>query len=495
MSVQRTYNSQDTYVGPLGEGWSLNYDMRLTSLATKVVEMKVEDGRRDRYISSDGEEFVPPPGVNATFVRNDDSYTLTREDQTKYNFDDDGYLTSIVTSNDLTTTLTYSGTLLTNVTEPAGRTITFTWSVSNTRIAGVEDPLGRTVVYAYTDGELTSVADLRGNVSTYAYTGTNGLLSSLIEPGRSTPTFLNEYDAQGRVTSQWLGGEDAPMVFSYDPDNRRTTVTDARGKEQVHTYSIQLPLTDREDSYGNSLHMTYNANNDLTSVSDELGRKTGYFYDTRGNVTSIVDALDNEQTMVYDDRNNLTAVTDARGVPTTYEYDEYDNLTAIIQTVGVEPITTTFTYYEDGALAGLLQSRTDPLGHTTSHRYDSYGNMTVITDALGTVTTYGYDLAGRRTFETVTKDSQPHTIYYTYDDADNLTTITQTVDSEVVTTSYEYDETGNRFSMTDANGVVTKYEYDGLKRLVKMVQNYREGLPKDAQTNVETTYELSLIHI
>jgi RHS repeat-associated protein/uncharacterized repeat protein (TIGR01451 family) len=490
LSVQRTYNAQDSYEGPLGEGWSLNYDMRLTSTVTKVVEMKVEDGRRDRYISSDGETFVPPPGVNATFVRNgDDTYTLTRENQTKYNFDEDGYLTSIVTSNELTTTLTYSGTYLTNVTEPAGRTITFTWNITDSRITGIEDPLGRTVVYTYTSGDLTSVADLRGHVGTYAYTGTNGLLSSHTEAGASTPRFVNWYNDDGQVTGQLLAGSTVSMTFAYDPDDRETTVTDARGKEQVHTYSIQLPLTDREDSYGNDLHLTYDAHNNVTSVTDERDNKTEYTYDTNGNVTSIVDALGNEQIMTYDDHNNLESLTNARDVTTEYEYDEHDNLATITQALDGSPITTTFTYYDEGALAGLLQSRTDPLGHTTSYGYDAYGNMNVITDALGNVTTYTYDLAGRRTTETITKDGQPHTIYYTYDDADNLTTITQTVDSEVVTTSYEYDETGNRVSMTDANEVVTRYEYDGLNRLVKMTQNYQQGAPPDSETNVETTYE------
>jgi YD repeat-containing protein len=490
LSVQRTYNSQDSYVGPLGEGWSLNYDMRLTSMVTKIVEMKVEDGRRDRYISSDGETFIPPPGVNATLVRNDDdSYTLTREDQTRYNFDEDGYLTSIVTSNELTTTLTYIGTRLTGVTEPAGRAITFTWNVSNTLITGIEDPLGRTVVYTYTSGDLTSVTDLRGNVGTYAYTGTNGLLSSHTEAGKSTPSFVNWYNDDGQVTGQLLAGSTASMTFEYDPDDRETTVTDARGKEQVHTYSIQLPLTDREDSYGNELHLTYDAHNNVTSVTDEKDNQTEYGYDPNGNVSSIVDALDHEQTMTYDDHNNLESLTDARDVTTEYQYDDHDNLTAITQYLDSNPITTTFTYYDEGALAGLLHSRTDPLGHTTSYGYDDYGNMTVITDALGNLTTYTYDLAGRRTSEIVSRDGLPHTIYYTYDDADNLTTITQTVDSQVVTTSYEYDETGNRVSMTDANGVVTRYEYDGLNRLVKTIQNYQYGGSQDSETNVETTYE------
>jgi RHS repeat-associated protein/uncharacterized repeat protein (TIGR01451 family) len=489
LSVQRTYNSQDSYEGPLGEGWSLNYDMRLTSMATKVVKMKVEDGRRDRYISADGEEFVPPPGVNAEFVRNDDdSYTLTREDQTKYNFDEDGYLTSIVTSNGLTTTLAYSGTRLTNVTEPAGRAITFTWNITDNRITGFEDPLGRTVVYTYTSGDLTSVADLKGNVGTYAYTGTNGLLSSYTEAGQSTPRFVNWYNGDGQVTGQLLAGSTVSMTFEYDPDDRETTITDARGKEQVHTYSIQLPVTGREDSYGKDLHLTYDAHNNLTSVTDERDNRTEYTYDIDGNVTSIVDALGNEQTVEYDG-HDLVSLTDARDVTTYYDYDEFHNLTHITQTLEGSPITTTFTYYDEGALAGLLQSRADPLGHTTSYGYDAYGNMTVITDALGNLTTYGYDLAGRRTTETVTKDGRPHTIYYTYDDADNLTTITQTVDSEVVTTSYEYDETGNRISMTDANGVVTRYDYDGLNRLVKMTQNYKAGVGKDSETNVETIYE------
>jgi RHS repeat-associated protein len=490
LSVRRVYNSLDTYVGPLGKGWSLSYDMRLTSMATNVVEMKVEDGRRDRYISSNAEDFIPPPGVNATFVRNGDgSYTLTREDQTRYNFNDSGYLTSIVTSNELTTTLGYDGSLLTNATEPAGRTITLTWGVANTRITGIEDPVGRTVVYTYTNGDLTAVADLRNNVATYAYTGTNGCLSSFVEPGHPTPSFVNTYNGNRQVTSQLLPGSAQAMTFSYTSNSRQTTVTDPRGHSQVHTYSLQLPLTDRKDSYNNTLHLTYDARNNVTSVTDERGKKTTYTYDTNGNVTSIVDALGYKQTMTYDAHNNLTAMTDARGVLTTYQYDDYDNLAAIMQTVGGNPITTTFTYYTGGARAGLLHTRTDARGNTTSYDYDSYGNTSVITDTLGNATTYTYDLAGRRTTETVTKDGQPHTTHYSYDDADDLLSVTQTVGGLVVTTSYAYDERRNRVSMTDANGVVTRYEYDGLNRLVNMTQNYREGEPADEHTNVQTTYE------
>ena len=228
--VQRTYNSQDSYEGPLGTGWSLSYDMRLVVTDTDVVEMKVEDGRRDRYISGDGEDFFSPPGVNATFVRNtDETYTLTRQDQMRHNFSEEGLLTAIVTSNELTTTLAYDGNRLTNVTDPTGRTVTFTWNVTNTRITGVEDPVARTIDYGYQDGDLTSVTDLRGYAATYAYTGTNGELSSFTDPGQSTPRVVNEYDAQGRVTSQWQAGSTQPMTFSYDPDNTQTTVTDAGG--------------------------------------------------------------------------------------------------------------------------------------------------------------------------------------------------------------------------------------------------------------------------
>jgi RHS repeat-associated protein/uncharacterized repeat protein (TIGR01451 family) len=488
--VQRTYNSLDSYEGPLGTGWSLNYDMRLTVTETNVVEMKVEDGRRDRYISGDAESFMAPPGTNATLVRNGDgSYTLTRQDQTDYNFSEGGLLTSIVTSNELTTTLSYDGHRLIGVTDATGRTITFTWNVSNTRITGAEDPLGRTVGYGYDGGNLVTVTGLRGYTATLAYTGTNGLLSSLIEPGQSSPSFVNEYDAEGRVTSQWLGGSSQAMTFSYDPDNRQTTVADARGHSQVHTYSLQLPLTGREDSYGNTLHLTHNANNDVTKVTDERGYETHYSYDIKGNVTSIVDALDNEQSMTYEEHNNLESLTDARDVTTSYQYDEQNNLTAIVQTLSGNPVTTTFTYYTDTVRAGLLKSRTDPRGNTTLYDYDSYGNMTVITDALGIATTYTYDLGGRRTTETLLKDGQPHTIHYSYDVADNLTLITQTVNSEVVSTAYAYDEVGNRFSVTDANGIVTRYEYDDLNRLVKMTQNYQEGQPQTNEVNVETAYE------
>ncbi|HIE37489.1 MAG TPA: RHS repeat protein, partial [Anaerolineae bacterium] len=42
--------------------------------------------------------------------------------------------------------------------------------------------------------------------------------------------------------------------------------------------------------------------------------------------------------------------------------------------------------------------------------------------------------------------------------------------------------------MTDADGIVTRYEYDGLGRLTAVIENYRPGEPSDHQTNVRTEY-------
>jgi YD repeat-containing protein len=47
---------------------------------------------------------------------------------------------------------------------------------------------------------------------------------------------------------------------------------------------------------------------------------------------------------------------------------------------------------------------------------------------------------------------------------------------------------GNRRTQTDAEGQVTRYQYDSLNRLTAVTANYVDGGPSDAETNVTTSY-------
>ncbi|MHC4150404.1 MAG: RHS repeat-associated core domain-containing protein, partial [Planctomycetota bacterium] len=96
----------------------------------------------------------------------------------------------------------------------------------------------------------------------------------------------------------------------------------------------------------------------------------------------------------------------------------------------------------------------------TTYTYDPLNRLITKTDALGCVTTYGYDSAGNMTS---IKDANDHTRTYTYDELNRVTKITSHMGYE---TKYRYDGVGNIVEKTDPNDDTTSYQYDGLERRV-----------------------------
>ncbi len=123
---------------------------------------------------------------------------------------------------------------------------------------------------------------------------------------------------------------------------------------------------------------------------------------------------------------------------------------------------------------------TDALGHVTAYSYDVNQNRTGMTDANGHVTTYAYDAAGRLIQMT---DPLSHTTGYKYNAAGNVISATDANGSTNgfaydalhrltaisyaggASVGYTYDANGNRNAMTDDRGTTT-YTYDALDRLV-----------------------------
>src|SRR5207244_1425204 len=105
----------------------------------------------------------------------DGTYEYRKANGDVIKFDSTGKLTSMVDRNGNTTVLTYTGALLTRITDPVGRSITLDYNSAN-RVIRATDSIGHSWQYSYVDANgnatprVTSVTDPLGKTINYTYT-------------------------------------------------------------------------------------------------------------------------------------------------------------------------------------------------------------------------------------------------------------------------------------------------------------------------------------
>jgi RHS repeat-associated protein len=449
LTFERSYNSLDLASGPLGRGWTHNYNMRLYEYYGDMVLAAPRGSRLFFDIEPDG-AFTPTPGVRASLVRNpDNSYTLTRGDQLIYDFDANGRLTQIVDPNGNATVMGYTGDLLTQVSAPDGRALSLAYDAQN-RLIQITDPAGRIYAYAYTDGRLTSVINPQGHPTTYTY-DMDSYLTGITDALGHTVTNVYE-PIYNRVVSQTdpLGHTTA---FSFTLETNQTIVTDPNGHDTTYSYD-HTGLRSITDDLGNVTYLENDENFNLTAVTDPRGNTTRYEWNACGcGPTRITDALGGETLYSYTPHGNPSSIQDARGAITAFTYDTNGNLLTVVNPLGQTAAAFTYDAY------GQVQTTTDAKGSATQYSYDAYGNVAVITDALGNATHFGYDPLGRMISVT---DALGRAKTFTYNDANHTVRVGAPLDYSL---TYTYDAVGNLSSLTDAYGRLTSYEYDANNRL------------------------------
>jgi RHS repeat-associated protein len=477
----RSYNSLDTTQGPMGPGWTFSYNLFL-SISGNDATLHTEDGQQVHFANQGG-TYLPDRGVRDSLVANGDgTYTLTRLDQTKYQFNSSGKVTSTKNLNNQGPTFSYSGGNLTQITDSVGRVITLGYTSG--LLTSLSLPDGRTVGYSYTSGRLTGVTDIRGNPITYAYDGSGRLNKITDQNGRAAEQVT--YGSDGRV-SQLTDGRSHAASFSWDPGAQIATVTDERSNQWTQQYTGGLLVSSNDPITGETKVMDYDHALNTTQVTDE-GNDSGqgtvtYKYDSRGNLIEEDDPASfgyGPKIWTYNALNEPTSFTDGRSPARTtrYEYDVNGNLTCTLYANAPSGVTTcaaapqsakaTFTY--DPAGTGLLFGRTDQNGNAWSYGYDSKGNQTSVTGpptpaaSLGSQTTMTYDAGGRLSTRVDPRGNVSggnpslYTWTYGYNNANQPTSVTDPLNHVM---SYAYDGVGNLTTVTDANQHITRYEYDG----------------------------------
>ena len=287
LSFQRTYSSAAAASdGPLGFGWTDNYNMHLSLDSSGNATVVQENGSSVPFLAAGG-SFLAPPRVLASLQLNSDgTYTFVRHrTQVQYVFSAAGQLLKQTDRNGYVTTLAYSGGNLASVTDQSGRTLTFAYSGS--RIAGVTDPAGHATSFSYdASGNLVSSTDPLGRSWTFTYDAAH-LMVSMTDPRGGAVT--NTYDGSGHVTKQVdPAGRATSWSYSGDPVSAAgstTTMTDPRGSVTQYGYS-NLELASVSRGFGTPAQATTQYQYDpatlgRTVITDPNGGATTNTFDSQ----------------------------------------------------------------------------------------------------------------------------------------------------------------------------------------------------------------------
>ena len=501
------YNSRDnSYDGPLGVGWTHNFNVRLSldnSSGTAVVTIKWGDGHKEYF--QRGDSSYVPVRCYTDVVLSDLStggYQAAFPDGTRYTFGQDGNLSEIKDLNGNTVTLSYTDATypdyVTGVVDTAGRVIEL--SYTGGVITGITGPL-TSVGFTYgSSGDLTGITDGRGNTRTFKYDAGHRLLQCLDPAGHTLVT--NTYDDSGRVVSQENGlGEKTTYGYTTTTTGTTTVITPPSGNAVTHAFDRNYNLVSTVDGEGANAQFAYNGLGKCIEATDKKGNTIVKSYDGNGNPITLTDRLGRSSVAEYNDLNRAVSIEDPLGKVSTATYDAKGNMITLADPLGS---TTAFTVNS----AGLPTSMTSPSGLEVSTTYNTLGLPTKVADSLGYATTFDYDQAGRMTgiSGTVSGQTLKTTITYdangnpagvedpmgflakfTYDVRNNLTQrqvvplnavfryeydllnrVTKMVDPLKGETTYEYDSDGNVTSVTDPDGVTTSFSYDKSNRLVQV---------------------------
>jgi RHS repeat-associated protein len=517
LGFTRYYNSlgnlsnPGTFATSLGTNWRSNFDRYLNILSPSSVQAERPDGQVLKFTLT-GSTWTPDTDVNFTLTNAGSTWTLTGPDDTVESYTasgSKGTLNSIQARNGYTQLLSYSGGLLSSVTDTYNRALNFTYTGGLLQTLSTPDNLTFTYGFtpvgaghvlssvAYSTTPATSITYQYGNASfPFALTGI------LDENNQQFSSWT--YDTQGRGhTSQRGGSLGADLTTVTFNSNGTTTVTNAFGVSDTYTFSAlqgvpkmtQISRAATSTTAAASRFFGYDSNGYLSSEYDWNGNSTTYVNNTQGNPTTINYAVGSpvafSVTISYDPVfTHLPHQIVTPGLTSTFAYEtgtgnlltrtDLDTTTnSIPYSTNGQTRVTTYTWLND-LLASVQLPRRDVVAKT-SYTYGADGALTQIKDALNhqtnitahtggglpltvvdpnnVTTTLAYD--GRLHLHTsiVQTGAGNLTTTWTYDAANNLQSVQQPDNSKI---TYGYDAAHRLTSATDLFNNVTSYTPDAM---------------------------------
>ncbi len=464
---ERSWFSTSKYSGPLGHGWSHNYDIEMVEEGGAVA-IRMSDGRPVAFPSLKEEQMSFDRSEKMWFFRDKRGYGYRTKDGLAHRFEpipdcSKRKITSIEdrSGNYIKFSYTPSGNLL-QITDSHGRDIYFDHDI-NDRISAIHmndpDKPGEHFTrmrYEYNDyNDMIKAIDANDNAWTFEYV--NHLLVK--ETDRNGLCFQFEYDqmnSDGKCLRTWGTNGIYDHKLTYKEDEKITLVENSLGHVTTHHIADSGLVTKVVDANGNESSIEYNEFNEPLVETDELGRQTLHTYDEFGNEIETTFPDSTSVAIEYNDNYLPVKAIDVKGGEWIWEYDEASQL---IKKTDPQGKITEFTYEK-----GLLKEFKDPSGAITKINYDNNRRIAQMVTPDEGITGWEYDSQGRVRAIIDPKGNRQGRLFDIMDRVVQL----QEPDGNIRTLSY--DSEGNLLKAKDAQYDVD-FEYSGMGKMVARIQN------------------------
>jgi RHS repeat-associated protein len=216
------------------------------------------------------------------------SVTDRNGNETQYNYDAKGRLTSIIDPVGLQTTLTYTGDRVTSITDPANRTTELDYDATGDLIR-ITDPDGAARTFNYDDAHhMTGEIDQAGRHESESYDFAGRVSGVRRKDGSSIS--VQPVQVQGLYPpDDTIDPFDAPPASTLGPPT--ATYTDSNGNITTILLDQYGQAISSSDGVGRLASNQYNSHLQVTAAVDARGNETSYAYDAEGNVIYVADAL------------------------------------------------------------------------------------------------------------------------------------------------------------------------------------------------------------
>ena len=419
-----------------------------------------------------------------------------------------GLLTSIEDPLDRTTSFQYDASRRpTKITYPEGNSVNYTYdgrgnvltTTAKAPPASTETDIVTSATYPatcanrVTCNQPITTTDARGAVTNYEYDPNHGGVTKITLPapqaGADRPETRIEYDERNAWISngaggyyQWPVGVTLPVSISSCAEGTASTCVGTADE-------IETTITYGGTGVANNLHPTEISRGAGDAIPDEIATTT-LTWTNKGDVASVNGPLtdaDDTTRYRYDDNRNLVGVIgpdpDGSGpLLRRAQRNTYDDNGAVTVTeqgtvtgltdpnwaafVSLQKVATTYDVYSRPTHQ-RLQSGSTTYG-LTQVSYDTSGRTDCVVTRMNPAT-FASPPASACTLATAGTYGPDRAMKYGYDAAGQLTsTISGFGSGDTITESVTYTDNGQPETLTDGNGNVSTFVYDGFDRLTRL---------------------------